>query len=145
MRSTAGRLLLLGMAALLVGPGVGGCVTDSDLAGYHLVVRQDGRVLDTFDLPRLRDLPQIEIATPQSRGNQVQRGPELRSVLTAAGAADVNRIRVQGSDPAQTLTAAELADRVVLSFTKRDTVKLAGVDLDRERWVRDVTEVVVNP
>ncbi|MEB3020348.1 hypothetical protein [[Mycobacterium] crassicus] len=147
MRSISGRLLRIGVAALLVGPGVGACATDSAGAtGYHLVVRQgDGHVLGDFDLARLRELPQIEIETPQSRGNQVQRGPELRSVLTAAGAGDVSAVRVEGSDPAQTLTAVELADRVVLSFTKRDTVKLAGAELARDRWVRDVSAVVVNP
>lgn len=144
MRSSAGRLLRLGLTALVVSTGIGGCAVDSD-AGYHLVVRQDGRVLDEFDLARLGELPQIEISTPQSHGSPVQRGPSVRTVLDAAGAADVRSVRIEGSDPAQTLTAAELTDRVVLSFTKRDTVKLAGADLDRDRWVRDVQTVVVNP
>ncbi|MEB3070781.1 hypothetical protein [[Mycobacterium] vasticus] len=144
MRSWA--LLRIGLLAMLVAPGVGACATDSDSeAHYHVVVRQEGRVLGEFDLARLRELPQSEIATPQSRGSQVQRGPELRAVLTAAGASAAATVRVAGSDPAQTLTAAELADQVVLSYTKRDTVKLAGANLDRDRWVRDVTAVVVNP
>lgn len=134
------------LAVLLVGTGTGGCAADADSTpGYQVVVRQDGRVLGEFDLARLRELPQSEIATPQSRGSQVQRGPELRAVLTAAGASEATNVRVEGSDPAQTLTAAELADQVVLSYTKRDTVKLAGANLDRDRWVRDVTAVVVNP
>ncbi|MCV7386247.1 hypothetical protein H7K14_20780 [Mycolicibacter longobardus] len=102
-------------------------------------------MLDEFDLARLGELPQTEITTPQSRGNPVQRGPTVRAVLDAAGATDVRSVRFEGSDPAQTLTAAELSDRVVLSFTRRDTLKLAGVDLDRDRWVRDVNTVVVNP
>ncbi|RRR39760.1 hypothetical protein EHH44_21590 [Mycolicibacter terrae] len=102
-------------------------------------------MLGEFDLARLAELPQIEISTPQSHGNPVQRGPAVRSVLEAAGATAISSIRVEGRDPAQTLTAAELTDRVVLSFTKRDTVKLAGADLARDRWVRDVSTVVVNP
>lgn len=135
------------MLALLVGLGVGACATDSAAqAHYRVVVRHDdGHVLGEFDLARLRELPQSEIATPQSRGSQVQRGPELRAVLAAAGASEATSVRVEGSDPAQTLTAAELAEQVVLSYTKRDTVKLAGANLDRDRWVRDVTAVVVNP
>ena len=75
----------------------------------------------------------------------MQGGPELRAVPAPAGASEATSVRVEGSDPAQTLTAAELADQVVLSYTKRDTVELAGANLDRDRWVRDVTAVVVNP
>lgn len=149
MRSSAGRLFGLGLAALVVGAAVAGCGTGTDTddatTGYHLVVRQDGRVLDEFDLARLSGLPQTEIDTPQSHGSPVQRGPAVRAVLDAAGAKDVRSVRFEGRDPAQTLTAAELTDRVVLSFTKRDTVKLAGTDLERDRWVRDVSTVVVNP
>lgn len=136
------HLLQLALAVLLI--MVGGCAGDSENQ-HHLVVQQDGRVLGEFDLARLTELPQIEISTPQSHGNPVQRGPAVRSVLEAAGATAISSIRVEGRDPAQTLTAAELTDRVVLSFTKRDTVKLAGADLARDRWVRDVSTVVVNP
>lgn len=150
MRTSPHRLLGVGLTALLVGAGAGACATatdtDADTAtGYHLVVRQDGRVLQDFGLARLGELPQTEITTPQSLGNPVQRGPAVRAVLDAAGATEVRSVRFEGRDPAQTLTAAELTDQVVLSFTKRDTVKLAGVDLDRDRWVRDVSVVVVNP
>ncbi len=69
----------------------------------------------------------------------------MRSVLNAAGAAVVERVRVEGRDPAQTLTAAELTDPVILNITKRHTLKLAGTTLDTGRWVRDVTALVVNP
>ncbi|MGB3476965.1 MAG: hypothetical protein WBA69_19500 [Mycobacterium sp.] len=148
MRSSAGRLFGLGLAALVVGAAAAGCAADTDTdtsTGYHLVIRQDGRVLDEFDLARLGGLPQTEIATPQSHGSPVQRGPAVRAVLDAAGATAVRSVRVEGRDPAQTLTAAELTDQVVLSFTKRDTLKLAGAELERDRWVRDVSTVVVNP
>lgn len=146
MRSSAQPLFRVGLVALVVGCGIGGCASAADTAtGYHVVVRQDSRVLDDFDLTRLGELPQTEITTRQSRGNPVQRGPAVRAVLDAAGASEVRSVRFEGSDPPQTLSAAELTDQVVLSFTKRDTVKLAGVDLDRDRWVRDVSALVVNP
>ena len=60
MRSSAGCLFGLGLAALVVGAGVAGCgsETATDTAtGYHLVVRQDGRTLDEFDLARLDGRP----------------------------------------------------------------------------------------
>ncbi|WP_409428012.1 hypothetical protein [Mycobacterium sp. SMC-11] len=154
MRSSVGCRFGLGLAALVVGVGVTGCSSDTETGadtgpgaatGFHLVVRQDGRVLDEFDLARLASLPQTEIATPQSHGSPVQRGPAVRAVLDAAGATAVDSVRFEGRGPAQTLTAAELTGQVLLSFTKRDTLKLAGVDLERDRWVRDVSTVVVNP
>jgi hypothetical protein len=66
-------------------------------------------------------------------------------VLDAAGATRVESVRFDGSDPAQTLTATELTEPVILNVTKRNTLKLAGAKLDVDRWVRDVTALVVNP
>lgn len=147
MRPSIRHCLAVALAGQLLTAGVGGCAAHSDgsPAEYHLVVRDADRVLAELGLSRLQQLPQTEIATPQSAGSQVQKGPTVAAVLGAAGAGHVTSVRVEGRDPAQTLTADELTDRVILSVTKRDTVKLAGTDLDRGRWVRDVTALVVNP
>lgn len=93
----------------------------------------------------MNGLPQVEIATPQSHGAQTQTGPTVRSILQAARAADITGVRVEGRDPAQTLSAVELAGQIILNVTKRGTLKLTGAQLDRSRWVRDVTDLVVNP
>lgn len=144
MRISAGRLFVAILTALSL--GLVGCATGSgDPAGYHLTVRENGTVLAELGLAQLQQLPQVEIATPQSQGSQLQNGPTVRSVLDAAGATARTGVRVEGRDPAQTLTAAELTEQVVLSFTKRGTLKLAGANLDRSRWVRDVTALVVEP
>jgi hypothetical protein len=132
-----GQLLLSVVTVLLLG----GCGRTHDI----LAVQQDGKELTHFSLSQLQDLPQVEIATPQSRGAQIQRGPTVRSVLDAAGATGVEKVRFEGRDPAQTLTAAELTDQVILNVTKHDTLKLTGAQLDTGRWVRDVTALVVNP
>lgn len=108
-------------------------------------MQQHNQVLARFTVPQLQGLPQVEIRTPQSRGSQVQKGPTVRSVLDAAHASGVTSVRVVGRDPAQTLTGAELTDQVILNVTKRHTLKLAGTNLDLDRWVRDVTGLVVNP
>lgn len=135
--------LLRAVAVLVIGAGVAGCgVSDTD---NQLVVQDNQRVLDRFTTARLQQLPQVEIATPQSHGAQAQKGPSVRSILTAAGAAGASRVRVEGRDPAQTLVAAELDDQTILSFTKRNTLKLTGATLSRDQWVRDVTALVVNP
>ncbi|WP_205879536.1 hypothetical protein [Mycobacterium paragordonae] len=127
---------------MLVAAGGSGCAAMPDTAG-PLVVKQDDRVLRRFNMQQLRDLPQVDVQTPQSHGAQVQRGPSVRSILGAAGVAHVDRLRVEGRDPGQTLDAQELADDVILDLTKRNTLKLTGARLPRDRWVRDVTVLVV--
>lgn len=111
----------------------------------NLVVQQNDRVLSRFSMGQMRNLPQTEVSTPQSRGAQVQKGPTVRAVLAAAGVTAVDRVRVEGRDPAQTLTATELTDQVILNVTKRNTLKLTGTQLGTGRWVRDVSTLVVNP
>lgn len=143
MRLPVWRLLIVVMTFL---PScIDSCAGLTPEAAATLVVRQSDKVLDRLSLPQLEGLPQIAIATPQSRGAQVQKGPTVRSVLNTAGATGVERVRIEGRDPAQTLTDTELTDHVILSVTKRNTLKLTGAQLGTERWVRDVTTVVVNP
>lgn len=139
------RNLRLGWAAavLAMSAGLAGCDA-SDTEG-QLVVKDHQRVLERFTISRLQRLPQVEIATPQSHGAQVQKGPSVRSILDAADARSAIRVRVEGRDPAQTLTAAELDDQTILGFTRRNTLKLTGARLSRDHWVRDVTDLVVNP
>ncbi|OBJ48385.1 hypothetical protein [Mycobacterium asiaticum] len=134
--------IIVTVAGLLLTITINACGTTG--TGGELVVQLSNRVLHRFTLQQLRDLPQTEIATPQSRGAQAQKGPTLRSIVNAAGVTDIESVRVEGRDPAQTLVAAELSDRVILSITKRNTVKLTGTPLPRDRWVRDVVRLAVN-
>lgn len=139
MRSDTLLTRVVAVFALLAGLVACGA-SESDV---QLVVQDNHRVLDRFTLSRLEQLPQVQVATPQS--HRVQQGPSVRSILDAAGAAGVISVRVEGRDPAQTLTAGELDDRAILGFTKRHTLKLIGAKLSRDQWVRDVTDLVVNP
>lgn len=141
MRSN--RRLARVIAVLVVSAGLVACgASETEL---QLVVQENHQVLQRFTLSRLQQLPQVEVATPQSHGAQVQKGPSVHSILDAAGATGVTRVRVEGRDPAQTLTAAELDDQTILGFTKRNTLKLTGAKLGRDQWVRDVTDLVINP
>lgn len=130
------------VAVLVVSAGLVAC---GGSGGLQLVVQENQHVLQRFTISQLQRLPQVEVETPQSHGAQIQKGPSVRSILNAAGATGVVRVRVEGRDPAQTLTAAELDDRTILGFTKRDTLKLTGAKLGRDQWVRDVTDLVINP
>ncbi|OBI39750.1 hypothetical protein [Mycobacterium colombiense] len=131
------------IAVLVMSGGLVACGGSEN--GLQLVVQENHQVLQRFAISQLQQLPQVEVATPQSHGAQVQKGPSVRSILEAAGATGVNKVRVEGRDPAQILTAAELDDQTILGFTKRNTLKLTGTKLGREQWVRDVTDLVVNP
>ncbi|ABK68082.1 MULTISPECIES: hypothetical protein [Mycobacterium avium complex (MAC)] len=130
------------VAVLVVSAGLVAC---GGSGGLQLVVQENQHVLQRFTISQLQQLPQVEVETPQSHGAQIQKGPSVRSILNAAGATGVVRVRVEGRDPAQSLTAAELDDRTILGFTKRDTLKLTGAKLGRDQWVRDVTDLVINP
>ncbi|QLL07938.1 hypothetical protein [Mycobacterium vicinigordonae] len=144
MRLAPNGLLPVVSACLMVCGGVDACAATNDSANL-VRVQEQGRVLREFSIEQLRGLPQVQVGTPQSRGAQVQQGPTVRSVLDAAGATSVTRLRVQGRDPAQTLTASEITTELILDITKRNTVKLTGTQLPRNRWVRDVTALVIDP
>jgi hypothetical protein len=131
------------IAVLFVSVGLVAC--GASQTERRLVVQEDRRVLERFTTAQLQQFPQVEIATPRSHGAQVQKGPSVRTILDAAGVGDAIRVRVEGRDPAQTLTAAELDGQTILGFTKRRTLKLTGAKLTREQWVRDVTDLEVNP
>jgi hypothetical protein len=155
MRRSGGVVIGLLLAAVLVACGPSGAGTGSGSgtgsggggasSSGSVVVRDGARELARFDLAALQALPQVDVKTPQSAGDQVQTGPTVRSVLDKAGVAAVTQLRVEGRDPAQTLSGADLDGRPILDVTNRGTVKLAGADLTTDRWVRDVTALVVNP
>ena len=137
------RVLVVALGAGLVACGV--AQTPDASVGNGLVIQQNGQQLARLNLSRLQQLPQVDVTTPQSHGAKMQRGPTVRAVLSAAGAVHVESVRVEGRDPPQTLTATELTEKLILTLTKRNTLKLTGTDLATERWVRDVTTLVVNP
>ncbi len=140
--------IVAALAIVTLNAAIGGCAlsaTNGPGGLTTLVVQQNSANLARLGLPQLMSLPQVEVVTPQSRGAQVQKGPTVSSVLNAAGATGVDSVRVEGRDPAQTLTAAELNAPAILNVTKRNTLKLAATGLDTNRWVRDVTALIVNP
>lgn len=106
---------------------------------YHVSVQSGGKTLKSFDLTALRALPAVDVATPQSGGKKVQRGPLVQTVLARAGVHQFNRLLVVGQGASQSFTSAEINDQVVLNFDNRGTVKLADAEAPQSRWVPAVT------
>lgn len=138
MRSV-GRLSSAAVAILILGS------CDRPSGESRLTVQENGRVFGRYSMSQLQVLPQVEVSTPHSQGAQTQKGPTVRSILEFAGATGVITVRVEGRDPAQVLGAADLSDPAILNITKRNTLKLTGTGLSVDRWVRDVTALIVNP
>jgi len=116
----------------------------SGTSAYTLSVTRGTTTLATFDLAALQALPQVHVSTPGTGNDGVQDGPAIRAVLDRAGAGAVTSVAVTGDEGTLTFPAADLAT-AVLDVTNRGTTKLAGADLPRERWVRNVTRLVVSP
>ncbi len=80
---------------------------------------------------------------------QAQDGYLLLDVLEASGVAgwDHGEVTGKGEDRAfdvvLDIDAAEVDEGWILDVTNQGTLKLAADDLPRERWVRDVSEIVV--
>ncbi|RTL64449.1 MAG: hypothetical protein EKK42_24585 [Pseudonocardiaceae bacterium] len=126
------------------GAGSGGGTAIPTGTGYAITVKVGDRT-ERLDAARLAALPAVTVDTPQSDGATQQTGPTLDSVLGAAGVTAFSRVSVTGPSESADLTSAEVGKDLLLSATRRGTVKLAGPGLDQSRWVRDVTDIVVTP
>jgi hypothetical protein len=111
-----------------------------DAPATLLTVTRGGETLHA-----LLALPQQEVTMDGS----LQTGPWLRDVLAASDVGDWAHATVRGAGESRAFDV-ELAiesgpaDTYILDITKRGTTKLAGLDLPRERWVRDVTEIRID-
>lgn len=140
MRRSA--VLVMVVLGLLVGCSGGGSGAGPAPDGYAVVVTRNGQELARLDLAALQALPQTSVETPGTGGGGVQEGPTVAAALDAAGVAEPVDATITGDEGTVAFTAAEL-DGAVLDFTNRDTVKLAGSGLPRERWIRNVTAIGV--
>jgi hypothetical protein len=102
-------------------------------------------MLSQFTLTDIQRLPQH---TRVIDGKE-QTGPLLRSVLESAGVRSFQSVTVAGKSQGR-LTSRELrlsetqvTDLAMLDFNKQGQVKLVSPAIAQERWVIDVTELLV--
>ncbi|MEZ4502521.1 MAG: hypothetical protein R3C39_07840 [Dehalococcoidia bacterium] len=128
------------------------CTDDGDSSaaptlgpGVVLNVTRGDELLKAWTLDEILALPQQEIEAD----GDTQTGPWLRDLLAASAVGTWQHATVHGSGEGRAFDI-ELeiesgpAEGYVLDITRRGTAKLAGQDLPRERWVRDVTEIRID-
>jgi hypothetical protein len=101
------------------------------------LVRPDGAIVN-FAMADLKKLPLTSIMV----GAKAEEGPALLEVLKAAGVTDFKQVTVSG-DGSLTLTKAQITPQVVLDFSNRGTVKIAGPDLPIPSPAKDLTLIKV--
>jgi hypothetical protein len=138
-------LLLLAAACSSEAVSNSGPATTEAGAAIVLSVTRGGDTIETWTLAALLALPQQEV----EMDGDLQTGPWLRDVLQASSVGDRAHATVVGAGESRAFDV-ELAiesgpaDGYILDITRRGTAKLAGPDLPRERWVRDVTEIRID-
>jgi len=91
-----------------------------------------------FTLRELRILPQATLDIP---GGQLS-GPPLMEVLEATGVGEFRTVTLVGKGSIS-LANTDLSPEVILRLTSHGTLDLAGENIPRAEWVRDVHEIRV--
>jgi len=137
------------VALLMVGLGVSGCgdsapAADSADAGTVLTVFVGDEVVAEWTLEALE--AELDFVTFEMDGDE-QTGPRLLDVMAASGVGQWTVAEVLGKGEGRAfevgveISAATVDDTWLFDVTNRGTLKLAAVDLPRERWVRDAGEI----
>ncbi len=119
------------------GAGSGGGTAPAD---YHIALIKDGKQLRQFTLSDIKALPAVTLEAD----GKTQQGPTLAGVLKAAGIDQFSSVKVSGAWKEEySLTRDKVNDRVLLDISNRGTCKLAGPDIPKDKWVRDVITLEV--
>jgi hypothetical protein len=115
----------------------------SAASDYRVRVVHDDEVLAVFSLDDLRAMESRRVVMD----GQLQEGPALLDVLSAAGVEEFDAVVVRGMgvrDKGQLeLKRADVNEDVLLDFAIRGTVKLCGPEITWVDRVRDVEEIEV--
>ncbi|GMU40788.1 MAG: hypothetical protein AMXMBFR23_16540 [Chloroflexota bacterium] len=128
------------------GGGSGQAAATPEVGDVILTVRlADGSAVE-WTLDRVRaELPEASMVLD----GDAQTGVLLQDLLAASGVTDWTRIEVGGRSEGRafevglTVTPGEIDEGWILDISNRGTLKLAADDLSRQKWVRDVNEIVV--
>lgn len=111
-----------------------------------LTITRGGTVLKRWTLSGLK----AAVTFKQTKlDGEDQDGPLLLDVLKASGVETWTTGEAIGQGPARAssvslpLDATKVDDTWILSTTARNTLKLAASNVDRQHWVRDVSEIRV--
>jgi len=142
------RLLTVPFAFLVVAALATGCAKSTSGTtepGYLVKVTVKGAPAASLTIAQLQDLPKVSL----DAYGKSEEGPTLLSALDLAGVKDFSKITISGlmkgrvASAELTLTRDQVTGTVILDFTNRGTVKLAGADIPEDNWIIDVTELKV--
>ena len=121
--------------------GAGSSLPTAPPEGYSFTLTTPNGIY-YIDVPTIESLPQATIDTPQA-GQAQQTGALVTALLEEAGVADYAALVVTGPNGAETFTADEIDETVILGVSRRQTLRFSGEQIDKDRWVQDVTDIVV--
>lgn len=138
-------LIVIGVV-LLVGIGAAWALqalVPSKGVPYHVTVSQDDRAVASYDLAALQALGVKQVIADGKK----QSGPTLASVLAKAGVTGYTQVEIIGPGTDDSghliLQRASITSDVLLAVSNRGTVKVTSPNIPKDKWVRDVTELVV--
>jgi hypothetical protein len=146
--SRATSLLLIFIIAVLaiLLASVLGCSKEIDTGNkYAIKVFSNDKQIASLSLDDLLKLPQVTV----SAGGKDQEGPTLLSALDLAGIREFSEVTVVGLTRGRigsaelVLKKDQITDKVILDKTNKGTTKLCGPDIDYNKWIIDVSKLVV--
>jgi hypothetical protein len=88
------------------------------------------------------DLKTLPLRQVMAEG-KVEEGPGLLDVLNLVGITDFKEVSLTGSSNPVTLAREQVDENTILDFTNHGTVKLSTTYIPKDKWTKDVAEIIV--
>jgi hypothetical protein len=102
------------------------------------VIKPDGSKVGVT----INDLKTLPLKQVTAEG-KVEEGPGLLDVLNLVGITDFKEVSLTGSSNPATLTREQVDENTILDFTNHGTVKLSTTYIPKDKWTKDVAEIIV--
>lgn len=102
------------------------------------IVKPDGTKFGVT-LDALKTLPLAQVTAE----GKIEEGPYLKDVLVLAGVTEFKEVTLTGSSNPVTLTFEQVDENTILDFNNHGTMKLSSTYVEKAKWTKDVSEIVV--
>ena len=106
-------------------------------SGTMIKVNSNGKLSALMGVDLIKELKKKE------SGDQLGQGPQLSSVITAAGVAEFDRVEVRGVDDQSIfrIKKAEVGPELVIWYTDHGTVELRKKSKNKDILVKDISQI----